>query len=148
MWPSRLIVLPRCDTGGVSKLASKGLEKYHLSCIDENFITDDVCGEVLSPSTWTKAQKAGELVTGIRNKVSFSPQHYSKLVEYLRGDRSKYGGIVDLLDREHQKQKQSSKCHGDHDMIRSPTILGRLWLIAITSPIQSSLPSPSLACLI
>lgn len=80
---------------------------YFLNC--EGFITQDVCDEVLKPSMWTGAQKAGLLVTGIRNKVSLSPQHYSKFVDYLRGDRSKYGGIVDLLDREYQKQKQTSK---------------------------------------
>lgn len=84
---------------------------YFLNC--EDFITQEVCDDVLhGRSMLTSAQKAGQLVTGIRNKVSLSPQYYSKLVEYLSQDRRKYGGIVDILDREYQKQWQKGSYVG------------------------------------
>ena len=74
----------------------------------EGFITQEVCDDVLNPRPrLTERQNAGQLVTGIRNAVLLSPRHYSTLLSYFRADRARYGGIVDILDREYHKQQQS-----------------------------------------
>ena len=60
---------------------------------------------------WTEHQKAGALVTGIRNKVQLNPQGYHTLLKYLRARKRKkyYESIVKILDEEYSRQKQEGK---------------------------------------
>ena len=92
-----------------------GLESATVHFLHQKgFITPEVHDEVLDPrSMWTKHQKVGELVTGIRNKVKLSAEGYHTLLRYL-GQRGKYyEGIVRILETEYSKQQQPSKlsCH-------------------------------------
>ena len=73
----------------------------------EGFITQEVCDDVLNPrSMLTSAQKAGNLVTGIRNKVSLCPKHYHILVEYFSQNGKRYGETVEILAREYESQEK------------------------------------------
>lgn len=94
--------------GKAIQKCSSDLEKALVSCerelvyflCNEGFINKEVCDDVLSGRcTLSSAQKAGELVKGIRDTVLVNPEHYSKLVEHLKdegGDR--YQAILKKLD--------------------------------------------------
>ena len=74
----------------------------------EGFITEEVHDEVLKPrSVWTDHQKAGELVTGIRNRVELSAQNYHTLLNHLRQSGKHYRSIVKILDKEYSRQGQT-----------------------------------------
>ncbi len=74
----------------------------------EGFITQEVHDEVLKPrSMWTGHQKAGELVTGIWNRVKLSAQDYHTLLNHLRQSGKHYKGIVGILEREYDSQRQN-----------------------------------------
>lgn len=84
----------------------------------EGFITQEVCDDVLNArSLLTSAQKAGQLVTGVRNRVSLSPQGYHILVEHLGQNKRRYGSIVDILEREYARQQGIGKGGGDSVML-------------------------------
>ena len=68
----------------------------------EGFITGDMCDQVLNPkSLLSAAEKAGQLVTKIRDRVRLSVQEYHKLVGHLSQNRRQYGSIVDTLNTEY-----------------------------------------------
>ncbi len=76
----------------------------------EDFITQEVHDDVLNPRCiLNNHQKAGELVTEIRNKVEESAKNYHVLVSHLRQSGRKYEAIVGILDREYNRQKCASK---------------------------------------
>ncbi len=76
----------------------------------EGFISQEVHDEVLNPkSMWTDHQKAGELVTGIRNKVELSAQDYHTLLNHLHQSGKHYKGIVGILEKEYDRQEQTGK---------------------------------------
>ncbi len=75
----------------------------------EGFITQEVHDEVLNPRLLNEHQKAGELVTGIRNKVKLSAQDYHTLLNHLRQSGKHYKGIVSILEREYGRQEQTGK---------------------------------------
>ena len=77
----------------------------------EGFITQEVHDDVLSPRSMLNGhQKAGELVTGIRNRVELSAQHYHTLVDHLRQSGKQYESLVGILDREYSRQQHSGEC--------------------------------------
>ena len=95
------------------EIAFQGLDRDLVHYLHrEGFISQEVYDEVLYPrSMLSQAQKAGQLVTGIRTKVSLSPQHYLKFVDRLRSRRQRFGGIVDILEREYEKlQRKGMSC--------------------------------------
>lgn len=60
---------------------------------------------VLDPLTLlSAADKAGLLVPRIRDRVKLSCQDYHKLLEYLRLNWRKHGSIVDILDKEYDRE--------------------------------------------
>ncbi len=76
----------------------------------KGFITQEVHDDVLNPRSMLNAhQKAGELVTGIRNKVELSAQNFHTLVDYLRQRGKQYESLVDTLDREYNRQLQTGE---------------------------------------
>ncbi len=75
----------------------------------EGFVTQEVHDEVLNPRLLNDHQKAGELVTGIRNKVELSAQDYHTLLNHLRQSGKHYGSIVNILDEEYSRQEQIGK---------------------------------------
>ncbi len=75
----------------------------------KGFITQEVHDEVLNPRLLNEHQKAGELVTGIRNKVKLSAQDYHTLLNHLHQSGKHYEGIVGILEREYDRQKQTGK---------------------------------------
>ena len=75
----------------------------------EGFITQEVHDDVLN-STLSDHKKAGELVTGIRNKVELDTKNYHDFVTYLRrSGKQYYRSIVKILDKEYSKQQQTGK---------------------------------------
>ena len=78
----------------------------------EGFVTEEVYDDVLNPrSTLTDHQKAGKLVTAIRNKVELSAQDYHTFVNHLRNNKINKT-IVMILDEEYNKQESTS--NGGH----------------------------------
>ncbi len=74
----------------------------------EGFITQEVHDDVLNPrSLLTDDQKAGVLVTGIRNRVELSAGSYHTLLNHLRQRGKHYASIVGILDEEYGRQKQA-----------------------------------------
>ena len=64
----------------------------------EGFISEGVYEDVLDPrSTLSAADKAGLLVTGIRQKVKINSQYYSKLMRYFSENKDKYVDIIQTL---------------------------------------------------
>ncbi len=45
-------------------------------------------------------EKAGLLVTGIKDKVELNPKNYHKFVEHLRQNRRLYRDIMEILNDE------------------------------------------------
>ena len=85
-------------------------EDLILFLYQEGFITYEVSEDILNPkSMLTSRQKARELVTGIRNKVELSAQSYHTLVHRLRQSGKQYKSLMDILDREYIRQKQSGR---------------------------------------
>ena len=81
---------------------------YYLN--KEGFISDDMCDQVLNPrSLWTADEKAGQLVTKIRDRVKLSAQEYHKLVGHLSQNMRQYGSIVDTLNTEYCKLGGTSR---------------------------------------
>ena len=96
------------------EVAFKGLDRDLVHYLHrEGFISQEVYDEVLYPrSMLSLAQKAGQLVTGIRTKVSLSPLHYVKFLEHLCTKRLRFhfGGILGILEREYEKLQQKGMC--------------------------------------
>ncbi len=71
----------------------------------EGFIKPNVYDKVKNPiSLLSDAEKAGLLVTGIKDKVKLNPKNYHKLMRHFHQDRRMYGDIADILDEEYRKQ--------------------------------------------
>ncbi len=49
------------------------------------------------------SEKAGLLVTGVKNKVKLNPKNYHQLMRQFHQDRRMYGDIADILDKEYLK---------------------------------------------
>ena len=86
--------------------ALKGLDRNMVDFLYQNgFITDDVCDQVLSTKTLlSPADKAYELVKGIRNRVIQDKGSYSVLVGGLTQGGVLYYPIVKKLAGTYQKQ--------------------------------------------
>ena len=70
----------------------------------EGFIKPNIYEDVNNPKSLLSASdKAGLLVTGIKNKVKLNPKNYHKLMRYFRGDSGMYGDIADILEEEYLK---------------------------------------------
>ena len=68
----------------------------------EGFIKPNIYNDVNNPkSLLSDDDKAGLLVTGIKNKVKLNPKNYHKLMRYFREDRKMYGDIADILEEEY-----------------------------------------------
>ena len=68
----------------------------------EGFITADMCDQVLNPrSLWTAAEKAGQLVAKIRDRVKH--REYHKLVSHFSQNWRQYGNIVDILNTDYSR---------------------------------------------
>ncbi len=71
----------------------------------EGFIEPNVYDDVTNPKSLLSAsEKAGLLVTGIKNKVDLNPKNYHKLMRHFHQDRRMYGDIADIMDKEYLKQ--------------------------------------------
>ncbi len=47
---------------------------------------------------FSASEKAGLLVTGIKDKVELNPKNYHKLMKHFHLDRKLYGDIADILN--------------------------------------------------
>ena len=86
--------------------ALKGLDRNMVNFLDQNgFITDGVCDQVLNPVTFlSAADKAHELVKGIKNRVKQDKGSYFVLVGGLIQGGVLYQPIVTTLTEEYQRQ--------------------------------------------
>ena len=70
---------------------------------EECFILGNVRDEVLEARSMVpNAQKAGELVKWIKNRVQQDPESYYVLVDRLKKDDKLYKPILNTLDEEHR----------------------------------------------
>ena len=70
----------------------------------EGFITDEVYTDVTNTtSVQTAVQKAGTLISCIKNKVKLNSSRYHRFVYYLRQNKRRYEDIVSILDKEYNK---------------------------------------------
>ena len=92
--------------------ALKGLDRNMVDFLYQNgFITDDVCDQVLNPVTLlSAADKAHELVKGIKNRVKQDKGSYFVLVGGLTQGGVLYQPIVTTLAEEYQRQQQTGTC--------------------------------------
>ena len=86
--------------------ALKGLDRNMVDFLYQNgFITDDVCDQVLNRVTLlSAADKAHELVKGIKNRVNQDKRSYFVLVGGLTQGGVLYQPIVTTLAEEYQRQ--------------------------------------------
>ena len=98
--------------------ALKGLDRKMVDFLYRNgFITDDICDQVLNRVTLlSAADKAHELVKGIKNRVKQDKESYFVLVDGLTQGGVLYQPIVNILTEEpvprisSMQQQQSRKC--------------------------------------
>ena len=90
--------------------ALKGLDRNMVDFLYQNgFITDYVCDQVLSRKILlSDADKAHELVKGIRNRVKKDKRSYSVLVGGLTQGGVLYQPILTTLAEEYQRQQQQT----------------------------------------
>ena len=90
--------------------ALKGLDRNMVDFLyQKGFITDDVCDQVLNGvSLLSPADKAHELVKGIKNRVKQDKGRYFVLVGGLTQGGVLYQSIVNILAVEYQKQTVKS----------------------------------------
>ncbi len=94
--------LVNCTTKLVIALHSDNLILNYLN--REGFVKPNNYEEVNNPrSMLSPSEKAGLLVTGIKDKVELNPQNYHKLMRHFRVDRRMYGDIADILDKEYHR---------------------------------------------
>ncbi len=81
-------------------------DKAILNFLDrEGFIKPNIYEDVNNPKSLLSAsEKAGLLVTGIKNKVKLNSKNYHKLMRHFHQDRRMYGDIADILDEEYLRQ--------------------------------------------
>ena len=86
--------------------ALEGLERSMVDFLNQNgFINDASCDQVLNPMAMlSPANKAHELVKGIKNRVKLDKGSYFVLVGGLTQGGVLYQPIVDILAVEYQKQ--------------------------------------------
>ena len=81
------------------KMLNRGLV-YFLE--EEGFISDDVCEKVLNPRTpLSEVERAGELVTRIRDRVKIDSRSFHQLVDRLKQDGATFEPIVKKLEAEY-----------------------------------------------
>lgn len=87
--------------------ALKGLERNLVHFLkDECFILDDVRDCILDArSILDKAEKAGELVKWIKNRVKLDPESYHILVNRFKQGGNLYRPIVRKLEEEYRRQQ-------------------------------------------
>ena len=95
--------------------ALKGLDRNLVDFLYQNgFITEDVCDQVLNRVTLlSNADKAQELIKGIKNQVKQDKRNYFVLVGGLTQGGVLYKPILKVLDEEYQRQlvkQQTSEC--------------------------------------
>ena len=88
--------------------ALEGLDRNMVDFLYQNgFITDDVYDQVRSAKTLlSPADKAYELVKGIKNRVKQDKESYVVLVNWLSQGGAMYQPIVNTLTEEYQRQQQ------------------------------------------
>ena len=91
--------------------ALKGLDRNMVEFLYQNgFISDDVYDQVRSAKTLLSvADKAYELVKGIKNRVKQDKESYLVLVNWLTESGAMYQPIVNTLTEEYQKQLVSEQ---------------------------------------
>jgi hypothetical protein len=78
----------------------------------EGYITKDQLEEYLDPKTLlTPTDKAGNLVTAIKDRVELDPRYYHKLVDYFKkGNQKVYGSIVRALRKKYRDSATGNAC--------------------------------------
>ena len=72
--------------------------------LQQGFITQELYDEVTNPkSNLTETEKAGMLVTAIRNRVELNPRNYHKVVDHLHQNIIRHKDIVEILDQEYHQ---------------------------------------------
>lgn len=86
--------------------ALKGIDRdlVHFLC-NKGFFNEDTSDIILNPeSSWTKSQRAGEMVKWIKTRVELMSGSYYMLTDYLNSRGAFYQPIVKILNAEYLKQ--------------------------------------------
>ena len=95
------ITLVNCTVKLVIALRSDDSILHYLN--KEGFIKPNIYEDVRNPKSMLSAsEKAGLLVTGIKDKVELNRKNYHKFVNHLRQNIRLYGDIVEILDNEYR----------------------------------------------
>ena len=108
--------LPLLNCTGKLEIALDSDREFAQFLNKEGFITDEVYADVSSTTSMqTSIQKAGTLVSFIKNKIKLNPKRYHKLVRYLLQNKRKYEDIVSILDEEYNRVMcDSQDDHGNN----------------------------------
>ena len=97
------ITIVNCTAKLVIALRSDASILHYLD--REGFIKPNIYEDVNNPKSLLSAsEKAGLLVTGIKDKVELNPKKYHKFVDHLRQNMRMYDDIVEILDNEYNSQ--------------------------------------------
>ena len=100
-----------CITSMETALRQEDSDIVHF-LYQEGFVTQQVHDEVLDPkSMLNRHQKAGILVTAIKNHVELDAEKYHILVNHLRQSGKRHESIVKILDEEYSRQGQAGNLY-------------------------------------
>ncbi len=68
--------------------------------------------DVVSNTRFGPQEKAGLVVTAIKNKVRLSSQNYQKLLDHFRSNKRVYGDIITVLEQAYNKLNQPLQVPG------------------------------------
>ena len=93
--------------------ALSGLERELVHFLyQKSFISDSVRDKVLNPvSVLSEAEKAGEVVRWIKNRVKQDPRSYWVLVRKLQQGGNKYQPIIRILEATRWQVSQGQSLH-------------------------------------
>ena len=98
---SELEAVRKCTSHLETALKALDRELVHF-LRDEGFVTDDVHDDLLTPRTMlTEAERAGELVKWIKNRVKQDPRSFHLLLQHFRRRGALYKPIVNELSAEY-----------------------------------------------
>ena len=109
MASSEYITLVNCAEKIENALKSDMREiAYYLH--KHGFINQDICDEIIDPkSLLSPTDKAGKLLSKIKDKAKLNPQNYHRFLDYLRQNDRMHRDIVNILDKEYKYLEASHK---------------------------------------
>lgn len=100
----KLRTVEKCCSDLETALKVKDRDLVHY-LHQEGFYSGNICEKILDPRI-DDAEKAGEMVKWIKNRVKQEPESYDTLVDRLKQGGNLYQPIVGKLEQEYTRQEQ------------------------------------------